>query len=122
MANLEVLLQLQRKFQTHSSGSQQFEEILPQTEDVVFAGVDSIDVVVVFCFQFLGNSYDGLHSFFVSKNVRFNSFVLLGGSFDSSQVKSEIVLSKRNRQFSKRFSFFCHFCDKVPGKQDAGSR
>ena len=122
MANLEVLLQLQRKFQTHSSGSQQFEEILPQTEDVVFAGVDSIDVVVVFCFQFLGNSYDGLHSFFVSKNVRFNSFVLLGGSFDSSQVKSEIVLSKRNRQFNKRFSFFCHFGEKVPGKQDAGSR
>ena len=90
--NLEVLLELQRKFQSHASGAQQLEQILPQSEDVVFASIDTIDVVVVLGLQLLGHGHDGLHALLVRQNVRLDGFVLLGSSFHRSQVETEIIL------------------------------
>ena len=91
-SNLEVLLQLQRQFQTHTPGPQQFQKIVPQAEDIIFASIDAINVVIIFGFQFQSNGHHSLNTFFVSQDVRFDGFVLLGSSFHSSQIETKVVL------------------------------
>ena len=48
---LEVVLQLQRQFQPCSSGLEQFQEVVPEPQDVVASRVDAVDVVILFCLQ-----------------------------------------------------------------------
>ena len=91
---LEDPLQSEAKLQPRSSGSEQLEQIVPQSQDVVLSGVDSADVVVVFRFQFLGDCDDGRHSFLVRVNVRLDGFVLLGRRLPGRQVEAEIVLKR----------------------------
>jgi hypothetical protein len=65
---------------------------LPKAENVVFTSVDAIDVVIIFCLQLLSDSHNRLDTFLIGKNVRLDGLVFLGGSFDSGQVESKVVL------------------------------
>jgi len=90
---LEVVLQLQGKFQSLSPGLEKLQKEIPKPENVVFARVDPLDVVIVFGLEFVGDGDDGLNAFLVGKDVRLDGLVLLGGGLDSSEVEAKVVLA-----------------------------
>ncbi len=90
---LEVVLQLQGKFQSLSPGLEKLQKEIPEPENVVFARIDPLDVVIVFGLEFVGDGDDGLNAFLVGKDVRLDGLVLLGGGLDSSEVEAKVVLA-----------------------------
>merc|ERR550539_1616864 len=89
---LEVVLQLQTQLQPGSSRLQKLQEIIPESEDVVLPGVDSVDVVVVLGLQLQGHGHHGLHSLLVGEDVRLDSFVLFSCGLNRRQVEAKVVL------------------------------
>ena len=81
-----------RQSQSHSSGSKQLQQVLPQPEHVVLASVHTLNVVIGFVLELLSDRDDCLDSLFVCPDVSLDCLVLLHGGLHSREVETEIVL------------------------------
>ena len=54
--------------------------------------IDSVDIVIVLLFQFVGHGHHGLHALLVGVDVRFDGLVFFGGRLHRGQIVAEIIL------------------------------